>query len=417
MEISQEEEAEIIALSQEENIYEKLIFNVAPSISGLEKCKEASLLSMFGGVTKKRKDITIRGNIHCLFVGDAGVAKSQLLTSIAGLAPKAYLSVGEGSSAAGLTAALNRDETTGDWVIDAGALVLSDQGVCCMDEVDKMNENDRKRIHEAMEQQTITIWKAGRHAVLRARTSVIAAANPTLGKYNPDKTVFQNLKFPPTLFSRFDLIFVLIDKPVVANDKSIVRHMLEANSKEFGTVDRETFKKYIAYAKSINPVLNSEAIESLENFFLNIRERMVSESKEDSVSITYRQLDGLVRLTEAHARILLKNKADKSDAEAAIRIFNEYLKDINFDVLTHVTNVPKTVREIEPILEELLINLQRQVCYSDGVPYHIWLEEATEKGVNKEKAKEVILSMYNSGHITKSRENSEETYYRSACRN
>src|SRR3989304_2985184 len=409
IEITQEEEQQIMALSQEPNIYKRLVENIAPSIYGMEKCKEGALLSIVGGVPKPKGDITIRGNIHTLFVGDAGMGKSQILESSTGLPPKGIFGVGRGTSGAGLTAALSKDEATGDWVIEAGTLVLADNGLATIDEIDKMNENDRMHIHEAMEQQTVTIHKGGRHVSLRARTAVLAAANPTLGKYDDSKSVFENLKFPPTLFSRFDLIFVVIDNPSKEDlDDKVATQILSCKVEE-STLDRELLKKYLAYAKSIKPCISHEAEKILKDYFLDIRKSM--QSKEEKFPITYRQLEGLRRIAEAHARILLKSEVDVSDAEAAKRIFGEYLRDIKFDIVGQETGIPKNMREMKTVIEESLTKLQ--LMFPNGVPFSVWINDLCEQGIPKDKARSIIYNdMLNNSQILEDHREGKETYFK-----
>lgn len=333
IEITPEEELEIQELSSQPDIYQILIDNVAPSIYGHKMEKEACLLSLFGGVDRKR-EINIRGNIHVLFVGDPSTAKSQLLRATAELSPRGMYSSGQGVTAAGLTAAMTKNDA-GEWMIEAGVLVLSDNGVACIDEIDKMKAEDRVNIHEAMEQQIISINKAGVHATLKARTSIIAAANPLSGRYDPYKSVLDNLSsFPPTLFSRFDLIFIVIDKPDESLDEKVIQHIWGEEEKEKSKrIDRELFKKYIAYAKRVKPEVSPEARKILNDYFLSIRKHMQNgNDNQGTISIFYRQFEALRRICEAHARILLKPIADVSDAEATKKIFNVFLDSVKFNM-------------------------------------------------------------------------------------
>jgi len=410
MEITKEEEEKIIELSKKPNIYPILVKNVAPSLYGMDDCKEASLLSLFGGVTKHRRDITVRGNIHVFFIGDPATAKSQLLRAVAELSPRGMFSSGRGATAAGLTASLTKDEN-GEWIIEAGVLVLADKGVACIDEIDKMRKEDRVNIHEAMASQIVSINKAGIHSTLMARTAVIAAANPTLGNYDRSKSVFENLSsFPPALFSRFDLIFILIDKPKDAFDRKVVEHI--ANDNEASeTIDRELFKKYIAYAKRINPVVSKEAKEFLMEHFLSIRKRMSEAWTEETTPITFRQFEALIRLCEAHARILLKENADMEDAEAVVEIFNKFLRNINFDFGTLEGGPSKSTKKYAmEVVRSIIINKQT----SDGIGYSAIVEEAIAKGISKSRAKQAVNELINSSSIFLVSSDGTENYYRTS---
>jgi len=394
MEITSDEEQEIVSLSKDPNIYNKLVNNLAPSIYGHRKCKEACLLAMFGGVTKHKKDITIRGNIHILLVGDPSTAKSQLLRTVAELSPRGKFSSGKGVSGVGLTAALTKDND-GEWVINAGVLVLADKGVACIDEIDKMNAEDRVNIHEAMAQQRVTISKAGLHSILMARTSIIAAANPLLGRYDEFKSVFENLsKFPPTLFSRFDLIFILIDKPEAKKDEQVLIH-IENSEEETGELDRNLFKKYIAYAKSIKPKISKKAKELLRRYFLSIRQQMENTNTKDTIPITYRQYEALIRLCEAYAKLHLRKKADVMDAEMAIKLFDEFLKDIEFDVEGIETGKSKSYRTAYSMVYDIIKKYQTV----DGISHQEILNRAMEKNIEREKVIRAIVELKNSAAI------------------
>jgi len=396
LEITPEEEAEIIKLSKDPNIYNKLVNNLAPSIAGHRKCKEAGLLAMVGGVTKVKKDITIRGSIHVLYVGDPSTAKSQLLTTIAKLSPRGLYSSGQGVSGVGLTAALKKDPD-GEWVINAGVLVLADKGVACIDEIDKMDDADRVNIHEAMAQQTVTIDKAGLHTSLMARTAVIAAANPLLGRYDESKSVFENLsKFPPTLFSRFDLIFILIDRPEPKKDEEVLAH-IENEDEEVGSIDRNLIKKYIAYAKTINPKVSPEAKAILRKYFLEIRAQMKNTGVQERIPITYRQYEALLRICEAYARLHLRKIADTMDAEMAKKLFNEFLEDIEFDVEQLETGKSKSLATAY----DIILNVVKRYQTIDGITRMDIINRASEinSNIEAEKFQRAIDGLQNDGVI------------------
>jgi len=391
IEINPEEEMEILELSTHKDIYDELIQSIAPTIYGMDVEKEACLLSMVGGVDRKT-EVNLRGNIHVLFVGDPSTAKSQLLYAVSNLAPRAMYAAGRGATAAGLTAAMTKDDN-GEWMIEAGVLVLADKGVACIDEIDKMRNEDRVNIHEAMEQQVVHIDKAGVHATLMARTSVIAAANPLNGRYDSKKSVLENLSgFPPSLFSRFDLIFVVLDEANKINDKNVVTHILNVGkheNEEKPLIGRDLFKKYIAYAKRTNPELSDDAKKKLSDYFLIVR----SNTNDETIPIFFRQFEGLRRLCEAHARILLRKTAMADDADASIKIFNEFLKSVKFDIETFETQKPKTVRDKMGIIMDIFSANHGEVSQE------VLFEECAKNGIDRGTAFRLITEFLKAGTI------------------
>ena len=337
MEISKDEEEMILELSRDPWIHQKLLNSMAPSIYGYEHIKEAILYLLFGGVLKEREDMRIRGDINVLLVGDPGTAKSQILNFAAKAAPRGLMTTGRGSTAAGLTAAVVKEGGTGSFVLEAGALVLADKGLCCIDEIDKMKEEDRGAIHPAMEQQIVPIAKGGIVATLNARTSILAAGNPTLGRYNPYQTIAQNINLPVTILSRFDLIFILKDQPDAAKDADMAEHILGLHrllSMGEPPLAIELLKKYVSYAKKIKPFITDDVIERFKDFYVKMRSASIEGGDAAAVAITARQLESLVRLAEARARAHLRKEVSVEDAEATINLMQKSLEQVGIDVQT-----------------------------------------------------------------------------------
>ena len=336
-EISPDEQKIIRTLSKNPDIYNRLIASFAPHIRGHELFKEAILLLIVGSTQRALSDGSkIRGDINVFLVGDPGTAKSEMLKFCARIAPRGLYTSGRGSTAAGLTAAVVRD-ASGIFMLEAGAVVLGDQGLVCIDEFDKMRPEDRSALHEVMEQQSASIAKGGIVATLNARTSILAAANPMFGKYDPFKNLTENVNLPIPLLTRFDLVFVVRDIPHEEKDRQIAQHILSQHGTS-GTdttslIDVDILTKYLAYAKQNDPVLTKQAENKIMEFYLKMRS-VEGEDKEKMITITPRQLEGLIRLSTARARILLKNQVEEDDADRAIYLFNEMLKNAGIDVNT-----------------------------------------------------------------------------------
>jgi len=338
LEITPEDEKQIRELASDPWIHRMVLQSIAPSIYGYDAIKEAIMYLLFGGVAKELPDVRIRGDINVLLVGDPGTGKSQMLQYAAKSAPRGLYTTGRGSTAAGLTAAVVKEGGTGNFILEAGALVLGDKGVCCIDEMDKMREEDRSAIHPAMEQQVVSIAKGGIVATLNARTSILAAANPTLGRYNPYQTIAQNINLPVTILSRFDLIFVLRDQPEADRDARMAEHILglhmAAGTPLAPPIDPSLLRKYIGYARRIRPVMTKEVVERFRDFYLKMRTASVEGGEASAISITPRQLESLVRLAEARARVHLREEVTVEDAEAVIALTQRSLEQVGIDVTT-----------------------------------------------------------------------------------
>jgi replicative DNA helicase Mcm len=365
---SPEEEEKILELAKDPWIHRKLMSSIAPSIYGYDHIKESIMYLLFGGVPKSLPDITIRGEMNALLIGDPGTAKSQLLQYVARVAPRGLYTSGRGTTAAGLTAAVIR-EKGGGMSLEAGALVLADKGIACIDEMDKMRPEDRVAIHEAMEQHTVSVAKGGIVATLNARTAILAAANPALGRYEPHRTVAENISLPVTILSRFDLIFVLRDVPNKEADGKMSEHILEMHRKGLSPVEppipSDMLRKYISYAKGIKPVLTQEAVQRLKDFYLAMRS--ASESEGSPVAITARQLESLVRISEARARASLRKEVLTEDAEAAITIMKRSLEEVGIDMSSYkididliMTGKPKSVRDKMQTVLSTLMEMEKE---------------------------------------------------------
>src|SRR3990172_6900304 len=365
---SPQEEEKILQIAKDPWVHRKIITAIAPSIYGYEHIKEAIMYLLFGGVSKSLPDITIRGEMNALLIGDPGTAKSQLLQYVSRIAPRGLYTSGRGTTAAGLTAAVIR-EKGGSMSLEAGALVLADKGICCIDEMDKMRPEDRVAIHEAMEQHTVSVAKEGILATLNARTTILAAANPALGRYEPHRTVAENISLPVTILSRFDLIFVLRDIPNKEADGRMSAHILEIHRKRINPVEApieaELVRKYITYARGVKPVLSKDALRRLGDFYLAMR--AASETEGSPVAITARQLESLVRISEARARVALKKEVSAEDAEAAIAIMKRSLEEGGIDVSSYkmdidliMTGKPKSVRDKMQIVLSVLMKMEKE---------------------------------------------------------
>lgn len=342
LETNDEDEKQIKELAADEHLYEKLAGSIAPSIYGHDKIKEALVLQLFGGVRKIKNDGSpARGDMHILLVGDPGVAKSIMLKFVSNISPKGRYVGGRSTSGAGLTATIVKDEYMRGWSLEAGTMVLAHKGTCCIDELEDMREEDRSAMHEALEQQTISISKANVQATLRAETSVLAAANPKFGRFDPLETIPKQLDIDTALLTRFDLIFVMKDKPERVKDDAIAMHILSGHRKlEVNSlIEPKLLRKYIAYAKQrIVPEITDKAAEEIKNFYVNLRNSS-SSIVEENVSIkplpiTARQLEALIRMAEANAKARLSKKVTREDALKAIDLLGYCLMQVGFDHAT-----------------------------------------------------------------------------------
>ncbi len=407
---SPEEEEKILALSRDPDVHRKIRNSIAPSIFGNEHLKEAVMYLLFGGVSRSLPDMTVRGEMNALIIGDPGTAKSQMLQYVSRIAPRGLYTSGRGTTAAGLTAAVVR-EKGGSMSLEAGALVLADKGIACIDEMDKMRPEDRVAIHEAMEQHTVSVAKGGIVATLNARTAVLAAANPSLGRYEPNRTVAENISLPVTILSRFDLIFVLRDVPNKESDSRMSEHILQIHrlgmSPVEAQIDTELLRKYISYAKGVRPALSNEALKRLKEFYLAMRN--ASESEGSPVAITARQLESLVRVAEARARVALRKEVTAEDAEAAIAIMKKSLEEVGIDLSSFkvdidiiMTGKPKSIRDKLHVILSVLMDMEKQTGIVERDALVSELE--TKHKVPKAETERMISQLLREGTIYEPRE-------------
>ncbi|HWS20666.1 MAG TPA: minichromosome maintenance protein MCM [Nitrososphaera sp.] len=402
--ISTEDERQIRTIASKPDAYEKLIASFAPHIYGHEPIKEAILLLIVGSVTKRLEDgSTRRGDINVLLVGDPGTAKSEMLKFTAKIAPRGLYTSGRGSTAAGLTAAVIRDKS-GIMMLEAGAVVLGDQGIVCIDEFDKIKPEDRSALHEVMEQQTCSVAKGGIVATLNARTSILSAANPIYGKYDPYKNITENVNLPVPLLTRFDLIFIVRDSPDKEKDNLVASHILEihrdAEQAARPAIDIDLFSKYLSYAKQIEPALTPDAIDIVRSYYMDMR-RIESEGM---ITVTPRQLEGLIRLASARARLLLKDMVDAEDAQRAIYLVDQMMRTAGVDVNTGKTDLgvlygkPQSVVSKEKTFMELFRGLTG--AENNDVEDKVLVDELVRTGkFSDEEARKYIQKFNREGQI------------------
>lgn len=427
VEIDEKAEDEINRLSKDPMIYRMITHSIAPTIYGSEDVKQAIALQLFGGIAKEMPDGSrLRGDIHVLLIGDPGIAKSQLLRYVVKLSPRAIYTSGQSSTAAGLTATAVKDEFgEGRWTLEAGALVLADMGVAAVDEMDKMEKGDRSALHEAMEQQSISVAKAGITATLKSRCALLGAANPKYGRFDMFGDLSEQINMPPSLLSRFDLIFIMTDQPEQKRDLAIAEHILKAHSTgELIAQHKKTpipgvtdeyiqqqlkpvmpdiepglFRKYVAYSKrSCFPLISSEAREALVAYYMKLRG--IAEPNKP-VPVTARQLEALVRLAEASARIRLSNTIETSDAERVIHIVDACLRQIAYDAKTGTFDIDKVVTGISKEKRDIVRVIKDAIRDIGGEGRRAGIDQVIDavsaKGFSRDKVREGIDMLLRTG--------------------
>ncbi|WP_225335774.1 minichromosome maintenance protein MCM [Halomicrobium urmianum] len=432
MDITDEDKKEIVELSNEPDIYDKMVGAIAPSIYGYEKEKLAMIMQLFSGVTKDLPDGSrIRGDLHMLLIGDPGTGKSQMLSYIQNIAPRSVYTSGKGSSSAGLTAAAVRDDF-GDgqqWTLEAGALVLADQGIAAVDELDKMAADDRSAMHEALEQQKISVSKAGINATLKSRCSLLGAANPKYGRFDQFEPIGEQIDLEPALISRFDLIFTVTDQPDEEEDANLAEHIIQTNyagelhthrqetatsdytqeevdnvtDEVAPTIKPELLRKYVAYAKrNCFPTMTEEAKQVIEDFYVDLR--LQGTDEDAAVPVTARKLEAMVRLAEASARMRLSDTVEEDDAERATSITRYCMEQIGvdpetgeFDADVVETGTSKSQRDRIQNIRGIIADIEDE--YDEGAPIDVVIERAEEVGIDEPKAESEIEKLKQKGEV------------------
>jgi len=427
IEITDEDERKILEISKGETLLDDIVRSISPTIYGLEMEKRALALQLFGGIQKEMEDGTrIRGDIHMLFVGDPGTAKSQLLRYIGQIAPRGIYASGKSSSAAGLTATVVKDSFgEGRWTLEAGVLVLADRGVACIDEIDKMTPQDASAMHQAMEQQEVSIAKAGISATLQTRCSILGAANPQYGRFDNHKPTGEQINLSPALLSRFDLIFSFTDKPEAERDRKLAEHVAKVHfsgelkalrkgrrdvvvrdyiegSEEVAkpVIEPTMLKKYIAYSKRrIIPLLTTDSMDLLVNYYADLRGR----GEGGAIPITARQFEAMIRLAEAAARLRLSNFIEEEDCVLATGIMDYCLRNIGLDSETGKLDIdmiigkPASQRNKMSRIREIINELES--TDERGAEENEVIRIAESEGISASQAIETIRRLKSEGMV------------------
>ncbi|MFH4975466.1 hypothetical protein AB6A40_002175 [Gnathostoma spinigerum] len=392
-----DEEIEIIA---ESGFYDKMAYSIAPEIYGHLDIKKSLLLALVGGVDKTTNGMKIRGCINILLMGDPGVAKSQLLSYVDRLAIRSQYTTGRGSSGVGLTAAVLKDPVTGELTLEGGALVLADRGVCCIDEFDKMADIDRTAIHEVMEQQTISIAKAGIMTTLNARVAIIAAANPAYGRYNPKRNIEQNIDLPAALLSRFDLLWLIQDRPDRESDKRLAEHITyvhmkghEPDKEGMKPIDMSLIRRYIAICKRKQPIVDESLRDRLVEMYVDLRKE--ARNSKDATFTSPRNLLAIIRMSTALARLRLQNKVEPIDIEEAIRLMEACKSSLRSDVHYQKQHPTTPIDQAFAIIRDMYQNVQGEE--DAAISMQAAIKKCLAKGVPEEALQQCIKVYSNSG--------------------
>lgn len=415
VELSKEDIRDIKKFAQTPKAFEQIVKSVAPSIYGHTEVKEALVLQVFGGTKGKTlpEGGRIRNDIHILLIGDPGVSKSRLLQYMTMMAPKSIYVSGKSASGAGLTAAAEKDDLGEGWTLKAGALVLASGGLGGIDEFDKIEKHDQAALHEVMESGSVSVAKAGMVAKFKAETTILAAANPRFGRFDPNQLPVEQFDIPPTLLSRFDLIFPIKDVLDEERDKELAQHILSSHRKaairkgkdvekaEVVGLPQEFLRKYVAFArKNVHPIMTQEASDKIKEYYIELRKLGQSQG---AVAITPRQIEGLVRLSEASAKVRLDDKVNIEDAERAIRLTDFVIKQIALDRETGkididiiATGQPRSKAEQYYDLVGVIRDLSR---HYDQVAKEMIIDEAKKVGMTEVAIRKFLDEMQRKGEL------------------
>merc|ERR1712142_1253950 len=409
---TQEDEESFRRLASQPGVYDTISKSIAPSIFGSDDIKKSIACLLFGGSRKRLPDgLTRRGDINVLLLGDPGTAKSQLLKFVERVSPVSVYTSGKGSSAAGLTASVMRDASTRSFVVEGGAMVLADGGVVCIDEFDKMREDDRVAIHEAMEQQTISIAKAGITTTLNSRCSVFAAANSIYGRWDETKGE-ENIDFMPTILSRFDMIFVVKDEHNEARDLTLAKHVMgvhmnamtqRTENLEGDELSLQQLKKFIMFARSrCGPRLSESAGERLRDRYVRMRggvfEHEKQSGKRNAIPITVRQLEAIIRMSESLAKMQLQAFATEQHVEESLRLFQ--VSTLDAAMSGNLAGAEGfTTEEDQEELNLIEKQLKRRFVIGSPVSQHAIIQDFVKQKHNERAVMKVLHMMLRRGEI------------------
>lgn len=402
--IDEEDERRIRELAAQPNVCDIVGRSISPSVYGHERVKRAIGLQLFGGVRKEMPDGTPRrGDVHVLLVGDPGIAKSVMLRYAVKVAPRGIYTSGQGTTKAGLTAAAVKDDfSDGRWMLEAGALVLADTGMAAVDELDKMSDTDRSGLHEAMEQQSVSIAKAGITATLRSRCALLGAANPKKGRFDAYLPIAEQINMPPSLLSRFDLVFVLQDVASQEADAKLSRHILgnhrqRESDASTDIIDPETLRKWIKLGRDINPVLTDAAEEAVHAFYLRMRGG--SRGGNAPIPITPRQEEAVIRLAEGAARMRLSGTVSADDVRVAMTLMESCLRDVAYDAETGQFDIDRLYSGTSHKDRDLEREIEVMVRDSDGkVRVSVVFESLMSRGHGLDQIERTLERMSRSGY-------------------